>query len=310
MRPSLGLSLLGSALPGAWAAALQQINDFGPNPTNATFYLYVPDAVKASAPLVVYPHWCHGTAHDAFASKPWRSIADRLGFVVIYPSTPWTTDYCWDVSSNATLTHDGGGDSLGIASMVRWTLAHHDIDADRVFVTGTSSGAMMTNVLVGAYPDLFAAGAAFAGVPFGCFAGAGFDVWSDACATGKVNRTGAEWAALVKAAYPGYAGPRPKMMVLHGTVDQVLNVTNYHNEVRLWSTLLGTGDKPTEVDANTPQPGWTRNVYGTKDLFESFLAANVTHDIPDQPDEVIRFFQLDCTGAACFSRKSLAILES
>ena len=33
-----------------------------------------------------------------------------------------------------------------------------------------SSGGMMTNVLLGDYPDVFKAGAAFAGVPFACFA--------------------------------------------------------------------------------------------------------------------------------------------
>jgi acetylxylan esterase len=30
--------------------------------------------------------------------------------------------------------------------MVRWTLEKYHADKDRVFVTGTSSGAMMTNV--------------------------------------------------------------------------------------------------------------------------------------------------------------------
>ncbi|KAI8304685.1 Acetylxylan esterase A [Colletotrichum sp. SAR11_240] len=162
-----------AALPLATAASLQQITSFGPNPTNVSFYLYVPDSLIPSAPLLVFPHWCHGTAQDAFNNKPWRSLADTLGFVTIYPSTPWTADYCWDVSSPQTLSHDGGGDSLGIVSMVRWTLENYDVDPDRVFALGTSSGAMMTNVLVGAYPDVFAAGAAFAGVPFGCYAADG-----------------------------------------------------------------------------------------------------------------------------------------
>jgi acetylxylan esterase len=35
---------------------------------------------------------------------------------------------------------------------------------------------MMTNVLSGAYPDVFAASSVFAGVVFGCFAGNGYDV--------------------------------------------------------------------------------------------------------------------------------------
>uniref|UniRef100_L2FJW6 Feruloyl esterase b n=1 Tax=Colletotrichum fructicola (strain Nara gc5) TaxID=1213859 RepID=L2FJW6_COLFN len=270
-----------AALPLATAASLQQITSFGPNPTNVSFYLYVPDSLIPSAPLLVFPHWCHGTAQDAFNNKPWRSLADTLGFVTIYPSTPWTADYCWDVSSPQTLSHDGGGDAC--------------------------SGAMMTNVLVGAYPDVFAAGAAFAGVPFGCYAADGYDVWSDDCASGRITHTGEEWAEIVRAAYPGYEGPRPKMQVLHGDVDNVLNVTNFYEEIKMWTTVLGVSETPTEVVEDDPVANWTKSVYGTRGLFESFLAHGVDHNIPDQPDEVIQFFDLDCVGEGCFSRKSLPV---
>lgn len=52
--------------------------------------------------------------------------------------------------------------------MVKWTLAKYNGNASGVFVTGMSSGAMMTNVLRGAYPDVFAVGSVFADVTFGC----------------------------------------------------------------------------------------------------------------------------------------------
>ena len=304
MRPSTAL-LAGAAL--ATAADLQHISPgtFGPNPTNVSFHLYVPDAPVPSAPLLVYPHWCWGTAQNAFDWKPYRPLADALGFIVIYPSSPNAADNCWDVSSPETLSHDAGGDSLGIASMVRWTLDNYDVDADRVFVHGISSGGMMTNVLLGAYPDLFAAGASFAGVPFACFAADGNAVWSDACASGQIDQPGEDWAALVHAAYPAYSGPRPKVQVMHGAADDIINVTNYHNQVKLWTTVLRTGDEPTEVVEDVPQEGWTKSVYGTRGLFEAFLAEGVDHDIPDNADEVVRFFELDCVGEDCFSRKSL-----
>lgn len=291
------------------AADLQQITDFGPNPTNVTFNLYVPDTTVSAAPLLVYPHWCHGTATDAFNYKPWRALADELGFLAIYPSSPWTADNCWDVSSAETLTHDAGGDSLGIASMVRWTLEHHDIDADRVFVTGVSSGGMMTNVLLGSYPELFAAGSAFAGVPAGCYAGDGYAVWNGECAEGRVTHTSEEWLASLEAMSPAYDGPRPKMQVFHGDADDVINVTNYYEQIKLWSAVLGTGGEPSAVEEDVPQVGWTKSSYGDKGLLESFLAAGVTHDIPDQAEEVVRFFELDCVGKGCFSRKTLEKLE-
>lgn len=298
------------------AADLEQITeDFGPNPTNVTFNIYVPSTLPSSSssvPLLVYPHWCHGSAQQAFEYKPWRSLADTVGFVIIYPSTPWTAlDSCWDVSSTQTLHHDAGGDSLGIASMVRWTLERYAdvVDADRVFVTGVSSGAMMTNVLAAAYPDLFVAGSAFAGVPYACFAGDGYDVWSADCAEGRITRSAAEWAELVRAAYPAYNGSRPKMQLLHGTADEVLDVVNYREEIKMWTSVLGEDGEPTSTVADTPQQGWTKYLYGDRGLVEGFLADGVSHDIPDQVDEVVRFFDLDCVGDDCFSRKTLDKLQ-
>lgn len=287
----------------ARAADLQTIPSFGPNPTNVTFNLYVPSTPASPAPLLVYPHWCHGTAADAFASKPWRGLADELGFLAIYPSSPWVADGCWDVSSEESLSHDGGGDALGIASMVRWTLEEHDVDADRVFVAGVSSGAMMTNVLLGSYPELFAAGSSAAGVPPGCFAGDGFAVWNADCAEGRVTHTAEEWTASLSAMSPDYDGPRPKVQVLHGDADDVVNVTNYHEQIKLWSAALGASGEPS-VQEDTPEEGWTKRTFG-EGLVEGFLAEGVTHDIPDQEREVVRFFGLDCVGEDCFSRKTL-----
>ncbi|KAK8068823.1 acetylxylan esterase-like protein 1 precursor [Apiospora phragmitis] len=233
------------------------------------------------------------------------------GFIVIYPDSPNAADKCWDVSSSengSTLTHDSGGDSLGIASMVRWTLAKYGGDRARVFVTGVSSGAMMTNVLAGAYPDLFAAGAAFAGVPFGCFvgagAGAGYGTWSDACATGQITHSGAEWAAMVRAAYPGYDddgdGWRPKMQVFHGTADEVVSYVNFGEEVKQWTSVLGLGETPVSATADTPVPGWTKYVYGSTGRFEAYSAAGVSHNIQNQEAVVMEWFDLACTAGGCF----------
>ena len=93
--------------------------------------------------------------------------------------------------STETLTHNAGGDSLGIASMIRYAITNYGVDPTRVYATGTSSGAMMTNVLLGAYPDLIAAGSAWAGVPYSCFAGAG--MWNSNCAQGLLSKTAAQW---------------------------------------------------------------------------------------------------------------------
>ncbi|MER6178195.1 prolyl oligopeptidase family serine peptidase [Streptosporangium sp. NPDC001681] len=47
--------------------------------------------------------------------------------------------------------------------MVIYTRQRHNGDANRVYVTGTSAGGMETNIMLGNYPDVFKAGAAFMG---------------------------------------------------------------------------------------------------------------------------------------------------
>src|ERR1700759_28121 len=95
------------------------------------------------------------------------SMAEQKGIILIYPETTMDSR-CWDCSSEKTLRHDGGGDSHSIANMVRYVIKKYNADPTRVYATGLSSGAMMTNVLMATYPDLFAGGAAFSGVAAGC----------------------------------------------------------------------------------------------------------------------------------------------
>ncbi|KAH7135052.1 acetylxylan esterase-like protein 1 precursor [Dendryphion nanum] len=286
----------------ALSSKLTKVDNFGPNPRNVSFYIYVPKNLTAKPPILVVPHWCHGTAQAAFNGRPYAALGDQYGFISIYPDSPNKADQCWDVSSKESLTHNGGGDALGIVSMVRWTLEKYGGDKDRVFVTGTSSGAMMTNVLLGSYPDVFAAGSGFAGVAFGCYAGNGYGVWSDDCARGKIVKNGTEWAKLVKDAYPGYDGFRPKVQVFHGTKDDIIFPQNLKEEIKQWTEVLGLSEVPSETTKNTPLPNWTRYRYGGK--FEAYEATGVTHDIPNQADVVMEFFDLKCRGDGCYSRRS------
>ena len=182
------------------SAQLTQVQNFGDNPTNVEMYIYVPDNVAPNPAILVAIHYCTGTAQAYYSGTQYARQADEHGFIVIYPDAP-DTGGCWDVHTDETLTHDAGGDSIGIASMVRYTLEQYSADPERVFMAGMSSGAMMVNVLAGAYPDLFKAGSAHAGVPYGCFQGP--NMWNSQCSSGQLQRSAQEWGDMVRAAYPG-----------------------------------------------------------------------------------------------------------
>lgn len=122
---------------------LVQVTDFGPNESNTQMYIYVPAKLADKPAIIVAIHYCTGTAQAYYENSPYAQLADQKGFVVIFPSSPYEGT-CWDVSSQSALTHNGGGDSNSIANMVKYTLAKYNADPAKVFVTGTSSGAMMT----------------------------------------------------------------------------------------------------------------------------------------------------------------------
>lgn len=147
------------------------------------------------------------------------------------------------------LTHNGGGDSQTIANMVKYAIDKWGGDPKRVFTVGTSSGAMMTNVLVAAYPDVFAAGSVYSGVPAGCFYVQGATAtqdppgWANACANGQLIKTAKEWGDLVRSYYPGYNGTRPRMQIFHGTADNTLRYQNCKHATHSLSPHANRRDK-------------------------------------------------------------------
>ncbi|KAI5894374.1 carbohydrate esterase family 1 protein [Schizophyllum commune H4-8] len=286
MKFSKVTSLLAAA-GAASAASLQQVSNFGTNPTGVQMFIYVPDQLAANPPIIVAMHYCTGTAQAYFQGTQYANLANSMGFIVIYPDAP-DSGGCWDVHSDATLTHDAGGDSLGIASMVRYTIDQYGADPARVFATGTSSGAMMTNVLIGAYPDLFAAGAAFSGVPYGCFAGP--SMWNSQCAQGQLIKSAQEWGDQARSGYSGFSGTRPKMQVWHGSADTTLYPQNFYEEVKQWTNVLGYAEGSGTNSSNDPLSGYTRTTYGPD--FEAIFAQGVGHTVPEQANDVLRFFGL------------------
>jgi poly(hydroxyalkanoate) depolymerase family esterase len=280
------------------AASLTQVTNFGNNPSNLQMYEYVPNSVKQHPAILLALHGCQGSGPYLYSSTQFASLADQYGFIVIYPSVTRSYD-CWDVSSPSSLTHNGNNDPAGLVSMIQYVEQHNGGDAGRVYVTGESSGAMMTNVMLGDYPDVFKAGAAFMGVPFACFATTDGSQWNSQCAQGHISKTPQQWGDLVRGADPGYSGPRPRMQLWHGTADTTLYYANFGEEIKQWTNVFGLSQTPTSTD--TPQSGWTRTRYadgsGTVDV-EAYSIAGVGHALPQNgmAAYAIHFLGLDSGG--------------
>ncbi|KAI9055106.1 hypothetical protein LZ554_000071 [Drepanopeziza brunnea f. sp. 'monogermtubi'] len=268
---------------GAAQNELQQVTNFTAGPTGAKMYIYVPTTKPALAPIVVGIHFCGGTGAAYFTNTQYANLADARGFLVIYPEAP-SAERCWDVASTTSLTHGQGGDSQTIVNMVDYAVKNYGGDPDRVFATGTSSGAMMTNVLAGAYPNIFKAGSAYSGVPDGCFFVAGATAgtspagWNRECSTGQSIKSAQAWGDLARSYFPGYTGSRPKMLIWHGTADTTLSYSNLAETLKQWSNVLDVAFTKNTTD--TPEAGYTEMVYGDGTKLRGYSAEGVGHSVP------------------------------
>ena len=267
----------------ASAATLTRVTGFGSNPSNLNMYVYVPNNVSARPALLVAIHYCTGSAQAFYSggAHDYVTAADRYGFVIVFPEAT-RSGQCFDVYSPQALKRGGGSDPDGIYSMVNYAKQHYNVDSSRVYVTGASSGAMMTNVMAAEYPDVFAAGTAFMGVPATCFAtGSASNTWNSQCSGGQISKTAQQWGDAARAMDPGYGGSYPRMQLFHGTADTTLNYNNFGEEIKQWTNLKGVSQSP--VASSSPQSGWTRTRYGsnvTQAPVEGISVAGQGHTLP------------------------------
>jgi poly(hydroxyalkanoate) depolymerase family esterase len=302
---SIPLGLLVAA--PASAASLQKVNqsDWWAGvtglPSYVNMYIYVPDRLATKPPIVVAPHHCQGTGTGTYSEmSSLVSIANTNGFVMIFPEA--TGENCWDAGSTRSLKHGGGGDTGAIVQMVKYTLGKYNGDASRVYTVGGSSGGIMTEALLGVYPDVFMAGVSLMGVPCGCWSYSYNDVtgtgstaqWSGPCAGGTVTMTGQQWGDLVRSYFPGYTGHRPRLQHWHGTADTTLNYKVVAEDIKEWTNVLGLSETPTGSD--TPSSGTTRQYWQNScgyTVYETFALAGVGHAVPFNASSVAAYFGLD-----------------
>jgi poly(hydroxyalkanoate) depolymerase family esterase len=281
------LAVTGLAVPAArpaFAASLTQVTAFGDNPGGMQMHIYVPDSHPAKPAIVVAMHGCGGSGPGFYSGSEFATLADRYGFIVIYPSAEQQAGFgkCFDTWSAAAKKRGGGSDPVSIVSMVTYAEQHYSGDPNRVYATGSSSGGMMTDEMLTLYPDVFKAGAAFMGVPFDCFANAAdYPPGSSKCTGGSMDRTPQDWGDRVRAAYPGYTGPRPPIQLWHGTADTLVPYSLLQEDIEQWTNVFGLSQTPTSTD--TPVSGWNRRRYadsaGRIDV-EAYSIQGAGHSLP------------------------------
>jgi poly(hydroxyalkanoate) depolymerase family esterase len=129
------------------------------------YLLYTPTSYRPgrAAPLLVMVHGCQTTAETEQKVTLYDRLAEREGFVVLYPEVdavgkqlPGPLNQCWKFF-DPTAYFRGNSDSAAIAEMTRSVMSGLTVDAERVYLVGTSAGGLMASVDAAAYSELYAA---------------------------------------------------------------------------------------------------------------------------------------------------------
>jgi len=140
-----------------------------------SYIVHVPPNAAQPAAVVISLHGGGGNAaaHQAYVRTD--ALADREGFVVVYPNGTGPTAAAklltWNAGTCCGYAQAHDVDDVGfVAALLDDLAARTPIDAKRVFATGMSNGAMMSYRLGAERPDRIAAIAPVAGAMV--FAGA------------------------------------------------------------------------------------------------------------------------------------------
>ena len=272
-----GFGLYGRGRPSGARSPLIEVPDFGDNPGALRMFTYLPPDLPKRPALVVVLHGCGQDAAGYDHGAGWSTLARRYGFALLMPQQQEVNNpnACFNWFNPEDVTRDRG-EVASIRRMIDKMAHDHRIDSRRICITGLSAGGAMTMAMLANYPEVFAAGAVIAGLPFG-IAGNMREALSGMMTSPA--RPSRELGDLVRNA-SRHRGPWPRLSVWHGSADRTVHPGNADEIVKQWLDLHGlpeTAMSEAEVDGHPRQVWW--NAEG-ETVVESYTISGMAHGTP------------------------------
>ena len=272
-----GLGDFAQRLTPAAGSLLIETTGLGANPGDLRMFSFVPDQLQPSPALVVVLHGCGQSAAGYDLGAGWSTLAAQYGFALLMPEQQRSNNMqgCFNWFNPEDVARDHG-EAASIRQMIARMVSDHGIDKHRIFVTGLSAGGAMTSAMLATYPDVFAAGAVIAGLPFGIATNV------REALNGMLQspaRPARELGDLVRSA-SDYKGPWPKLSVWHGSADRTVNPGNASEIVKQWLDVHHLPATPMSngmVDGYPHQVWWNAN---GETIVESYTITNMAHGTP------------------------------
>jgi poly(hydroxyalkanoate) depolymerase family esterase len=272
-----GFADFGRILKPGSRSPLVETTDFASNPGALRMFSFAPDNLQPAPGLVVVLHGCGQTAAAYDLGAGWSTLAKHYGFALLMPQQqPFNNaNGCFNWF-NPEDTARGRGEACSIRQMIARAVEDIGIDRQRIFVTGLSAGGAMTSVMLATYPEIFAAGAIIAGLPFGvatnvreALSGMFQSPARDAGELGDLVRNASD-----------HKGPWPKLSVWHGSADRTVNPANADEIVKQW---LDVHQLPAAPMSEADVDGYPRQVWWNADgetIVESYTITDMAHGTP------------------------------
>ena len=221
------------------------ISRFGSNPGNLEMFLHLPKSPKSKKSLVVVLHGCMQDAKTIATQSGWNDLSNKYGFTVLYPQQKILNNpnECFNWFQKKDIEKDKG-EVFSIKQMIDFAVDSMKLNRDSVFVYGLSAGAAMGVALMADYPETFQTGAILAGGPF-------YSATNPMKAFGSLlspqKKSAEEWAIPIFKQHNDTIKKFPKLIVIHGKSDQVVNIENSRQLILQWSAIHQISSFPSET---------------------------------------------------------------
>lgn len=257
---------------------LIEFKGFGYNPGNLGMFVHVPVNKKDSTkhPLIIALHGCSQYASTISKETGWNKLADRYGFYMLYPQQRSINNpsNCFNWFRENDITR-GLGEVASIRRMIQFAVQKYPIDTNQIFVYGLSAGAAMAVALMADYPALIKAGAILAGAPYKTATNSANGL---AAMINAKEKPAKEWAELVREQNPEYTCSYPKLVVVQGQSDPVVNRDNALELIKQWTYLHSADSVPDMIETSFQnQPDITKLTYFDKDSNDVVIFYKIDH---------------------------------
>lgn len=280
---------------------LTQVKDFGSNPGNLDMWQYTPANLKPGAPLVVALHGCTQTPQNYDDETGWTQWAQEMGFSLLLPGQKKSNNqyacFNWGGDPNTSQsnmdacdTQRDCGEAKSIKEMVDKISEENKVDPARIFITGLSAGAAYANVMLAAYPDVFAGGGLIAGIPYQCnrnSSGRLDSTQAFMCMSMGRKQSPQTWAEQLKK-HNGFNESAnlkwPSVQIWHGERDFTVRPQNTTELMKQWTGVHGIDQ---QAENKRDEKGYTYQAYANDKgqiKVETFFVKGMGHGVPIDQD--------------------------